>query len=86
VAFAQMDGLCFANTAAGRPMSFTVQTPEGPRNLLGDQPRYGEDGPWVALDFALQLSISLVQWRQWQKHRAEGENAVRVLSVVLPAR
>jgi hypothetical protein len=88
VTFAQMDGLYFENTAAGRPMNFTVETPEGPRNVLGNQPRYGDDGPspWVALDFSLQLSISLVQWRQWQKHQAEGEGTPRVLSAILPAR
>jgi hypothetical protein len=88
VTFTEMDGLYFANTAAGRPMSFTVDTPDGPRNVLGNQPRYGDDGPsqWVALDFSLQLSISLVQWRQWQKHQAEGDSTPRVLSAILPAR
>jgi hypothetical protein len=89
VAFAQMDGLYFANTAAGKPMNFTVETPDGPRNVLGNQPRYSDDGaaPWISLDFSLQLSISLVQWSEWQRHRRLGaEGAPRVLSATLPSR
>jgi hypothetical protein len=87
VGFAQMDGLYLANTDAGTPMSFTVQTPGGPRNVLGDRPRYaGGRRTWIALDFSLQLSISLVQWGQWQADHAAPNGAERVFSVTPPSR
>jgi hypothetical protein len=88
VAFSQMDALYFADTAAGRAMNFTVETPDGPKNVLGNRPRYGDGGPsrWIALDFSLQLSISLVQWTEWQKHRAGAEGTSRVLAATLPGR
>jgi hypothetical protein len=71
ISFAQMDGLFFANTAAGAPFNATVSTPAGPRNVLAPEPQYANRrSDWISLDYSLQLSISLVQWGQWQQHAA----------------
>jgi hypothetical protein len=82
-----MDGVYFANTAAGAPVDMTVKTPEGPRNVLGDQPQYADGRTtWVSLDDSLQLSISLTQWGQWRQHQGQAAKAARVHSATLPAR
>jgi hypothetical protein len=87
VGFAQLDGLYFANTAAATPVNMTVETAKGPRNVLGDQPRYAHGrSSWVSLDYSLQLSISLVQWGQWQQHQKLDAAAPRVHAAVLPGR
>jgi hypothetical protein len=72
VSFAEMDALYFANTAAGKPFNATASTPSGPHNVLPGEPDYASRQPaWISLDYSLQLSISLVQWGQWQQHAAE---------------
>jgi hypothetical protein len=87
ITFAQMDGVYFANTAAGAPVDMTVKTPEGPRNVLGDQPQHADGRTtWVSLDYSLQLSISLTQWGQWRQHQGQAAKAARVHSATLPAR
>lgn len=69
VSFAAIDSLYFANVMAGTSFNMTVQTPEGPVNVMGKGvPNYGDPAQtqWIALDYSLQLSMSLSQWMQWQ--------------------
>jgi hypothetical protein len=86
ISFAAMDGLYFADIPAGTPFRTTVQTASGPVNVLGDWPLYADGrSPWVSLDYSLQLSISLAQWREWMANSDEAA-AVRVHDAVLPGR
>ncbi|MGH9885227.1 MAG: hypothetical protein ACREBE_06850 [bacterium] len=87
VSFPAMDGIYFANTKAGQPVNMTAMTSKGPVNVLGaDVPTY-TDGhtAWISLDFSLQLSISLVQWTEWEGDKAEGARP-HVFAARLPAR
>lgn len=90
ITFPEMDNLYFANTAAGVPFNAVAQTATGPRNVLGTAPQYADGRTtWVSLDYSLQLSISLVQWSEWQQHRAQDRPNVvdeREFDAVLPAR
>ena len=88
ISFAEMDGIYFANTDAGTPVNMTVETASGPVNVLGDEPVYADGrGDWVSLDFSLQLSISLVQWGQWQQHvRDTAQAPTERVHEELPAR
>jgi hypothetical protein len=91
ISFAETDALFFANTAAGKPFNVTVSTATGPRNALPGEPQYANSRPsWISLDYSLQLSISLVQWGQWQQHAAEETAAKggreRHFRATLPAR
>jgi len=90
VGFAQMDALFFANVPCGTPVSMTAQTAAGPVNVLGDGvPTYaaGHQG-WISLDYSLQLSISLVQWGQWQQVASASKQAKRrsAIEPLLPGR
>jgi hypothetical protein len=40
---------------------------------------------WVSTDFSLQLSISLVQWQEWDRHQKEN-GGKRAMKAALPAR
>jgi len=72
VPFASSDRIFFFNTPAGVPIDMTAQTPSGQVNVLGDWPQYADGrADWIALDYSLQLSISLVQWLEWQKNQEE---------------
>jgi hypothetical protein len=91
ISFAEMDGIYFANTAAGQPFNTTVNTATGARNVLTGEPQYASGQPaWISLDYSLQLSISLVQWGQWQQHAAAEAAAKglreRDFDATLPAR
>lgn len=90
ITFAEMDALYFANTRAATPFNATVTTAQGPRNVLTG-PQYADGRPtWISLDYSLQLSISLVQWHQWQQHAAEDaggkDGRKRKFAAPLPAR
>lgn len=51
------------------------------------QPQYANGGTqWISTDFSLQLSISMVQWLEWQADRTEEPAGNRVMQGVLPAR
>jgi len=66
VTFAEMDAIYFANVMAGT--SFNMTTPGG-TNVMGNcVPNYPNRAQkaWIALDYSLQLSMSLTQWMQWQ--------------------
>ncbi len=83
VAFAAMDGLYFANTGAGVPVNMTT----GGTNVLAPAPRYASGRPdWIALDFSLQLSISLVQWAEWVEDRGRLAGTQHTFTGMLPAR
>lgn len=41
---------------------------------------------WVSTDFSLQLSISLVQWAEWQADKKEEATGPRLMQGALPAR
>ena len=72
VPFASSDRIFFFNTPAGAPIDMTAQTPSGRVNVLGDWPQYADGRTsWIPLDYSLQLSISLVQWLEWQKNQQE---------------
>lgn len=66
VSFSAIDAIYFANVMAGT--SFNMTTASG-INVMGDGvPKYENPAQtqWIALDYSLQLSISLSQWMQWQ--------------------
>ncbi len=57
----------------------------GPAKIV-PPPSYGT-GPaeWISTDFSLQLSISLVQWQEWQQDRQQRPGA-RIFNGILPSR
>lgn len=70
VSFPAIDSLYFANVMAGASFNTTVKTPDGDINVMGNGvPAYPNPAQtnWIALDYSLQLSISLLQWMQWQE-------------------
>ncbi|MBT0570150.1 hypothetical protein KIK84_07425 [Curvibacter sp. CHRR-16] len=70
VTFSEMDAIYFANVMAGT--SFNMTTPGG-KNVMGEGvPAYPNPAQkqWIALDYSLQLSMSLKQWMQWQADQA----------------
>jgi hypothetical protein len=72
VTFSQADSIYFANVMAGTPFNTTVKTSGGDVNILGPgMPSYSDPSrkTWIALDYSLQLAISLNQWAQWQEHQ-----------------
>ena len=69
VSFSAIDSIYFANVMAGTSFNMTVQTPGGSINVMGNGvPKYANPAQtsWIALDYSLQLSISLQQWMEWQ--------------------
>jgi hypothetical protein len=51
------------------------------------QPQYPNGAKqWVSTDFSLQLSISMVQWAEWQSDQVDEATGPRVMEGVLPAR
>ncbi|HYD81355.1 MAG TPA: hypothetical protein VEC06_16230 [Paucimonas sp.] len=72
VSFSAIDSIYFANVMAGASFNTTVKTPSGEVNVMGNGvPNYGDPAQtsWIALDYSLQLSISLQQWMQWQAYQ-----------------
>lgn len=94
VSYQQMDGVYFADTMCGTPVNMTVDG----KNVLTGMPDYGDgSSTWIATDFSMQASISMVQWQQWQLHAAAekaaeegpetlGERAPRTFKLDLPNR
>jgi len=78
--FSDIDGLYFANTMAGTSFNTTIQTPSGPVNLIPPSYANSSQTQWIALDYSMQLSISLTQWMNWQAAKA---NAVPPKSRVM---
>ena len=79
--FSEIDGIYFANTAAGAPFNMTVSTPDGPKYVMGKGvPTYADAKrtDWISLDYSLQSSIALKQWMQWQAHQNEAKE-VRIV-------
>lgn len=71
VSFPAIDSIYFANVMGGTSFNMTVKTPGGEINVMGNGvPNYGVPGQtnWIALDYSLQLSISLEQWMEWQAY------------------
>ncbi len=70
VSFANIDSIYFANVPAAAPFNMTVETDNGPVNVMGNGvPDYASGRKsWISLDYSLQLSISLTQWMQWQEN------------------
>lgn len=83
VTFAQMDGAYFGNTTCGIPMDFDIA---GTSVLTGMPVYAGGATKWVATDYSMQLSISMVQWQEWQQHRSTDASTPRVLDSKLPRR
>ncbi|QOC22405.1 hypothetical protein IC757_15560 [Wenzhouxiangella sp. AB-CW3] len=77
ITYPQIDAIYFANTPAAEPFNTTVQTDSGSINLLPGQPDYGDNNrsSWISLDYSLQASISIVQWKQWQQHKEDPQPA-----------
>ncbi|MGF1683720.1 hypothetical protein [Photobacterium minamisatsumaniensis] len=73
ISFADIDSLYFANTGAGVPFNMTVQTPDGPKNVMANDAPIYADGrkKWISLDYSLQSSIALKQWMQWQANKPQ---------------
>ena len=88
IRFSDMDRIYFANTNAGTPVDMTANLPPVV-SVLGNEPVYaGGRTDWISLDYSLQLSISLVQWGEWQRHLQNENTQVhdRVLQAPLPGR
>lgn len=67
ISFAEMDSVYFRNIDASSP--FNPMT-YNKKNVYPGKPNYnGDRDQWISLDFSLQLSISIVQWNQWQAHQ-----------------
>ncbi len=69
VSFANIDSIYFANVMAGASFNMTVKTEQGEVNVMGNGvPNYGNPAQtqWISLDYSLQMSMSLLQWMQWQ--------------------
>lgn len=88
ITFPEMDAIYFANIGCGEPMNMSAQTSSGPVNVLGDGVPTYPDGKtaWLSTDFSLQLSISLVQWGEWQQDQQQQANESRVFESTLPGR
>ncbi len=70
VTFSQIDAIYFANVMAGTSFNMTTSTGQ---NVMGDGvPNYPNPAQkaWIALDYSLQLSMSLKQWMEWQADQA----------------
>jgi hypothetical protein len=76
VTFSQIDAIYFDNVAAGAPVNMSTRGPGAPVPVLGKGvPSYaGGPAGWISLDYSLQLSISLVQWGEWQQHQAQAQS------------
>jgi hypothetical protein len=83
ITFPEMDAIYFANIGCGEPMNMKAQTV----NVLGDGVPTYPDGKtaWLSTDFSLQLSISLVQWGEWQENQQQA-NEARQFESTLPGR
>lgn len=89
ISYPQIDSIYFASTPAAQPFNATVDTAQGPVNILPGQPDYAslDRSDWISLDYSLQTSISIVQWKQWQQHLADPKPAhLDVHAAKLPRR
>ncbi|MEM9304274.1 MAG: hypothetical protein AAGE01_19335 [Pseudomonadota bacterium] len=88
ITYPEIDSIYFASTAAATPFNATVVQSSGPVNILPGQPDYGDARTdWISLDYSLQFSISIQQWKQWQQHLAANHAAQeRIHSAKLPRR
>lgn len=51
------------------------------------KPQYASGATqWISTDFSLQLSISMVQWAEWQSDQVDEPTGPRVMEGILPAR
>ncbi|WP_224248000.1 hypothetical protein [Hyalangium gracile] len=72
-----LDATYFAELPCSTPFSGTgVAKPQYPNGST----------QWVSTDFSLQLSISMVQWMEWQADQVEEANGPRIMQGVLPGR
>lgn len=87
ITFPEMDAIYFANIGCGVPVNMNAQTPSGPQNVLGNGVPTYADGKttWISTDYSLQLSISLVQWGEWQENQRQAGEA-REFESTLPGR
>jgi hypothetical protein len=64
VSYEQIDAVYFGDTQCGTAMNFTTT---GTPPVTVSAPSYASgSAAWVALDFSLQLNISLRQWMEWE--------------------
>jgi hypothetical protein len=77
ITFPEIDSIYFASTPAAAPFNTTVEQAQGPVNILPGQPNYNGTvaDNWLSLDYSLQFSISIVQWKQWQQHAKDPKPA-----------
>lgn len=87
VTFPEMDSIYFANIGCGEPMNMNTPPSGGAVNVLGNGvPTYPDGGTaWLSMDYSLQLSISLVQWGEWQENQQQAHE-VRKFESTLPGR
>lgn len=70
IAFDQIDSIYFASVPAAAPFVTTVEVDNKAVNIYPNLPKYNpSQDSWISLDYSLQLSISLVQWNEWQEHQ-----------------
>jgi hypothetical protein len=72
-----LDATYFADLACSTSFSGTGVAP--PQYANGEK-------QWISTDFSLQLSISMVQWAEWQADQKEEATGPRVMQGVLPGR
>ena len=72
------DAVYFATDSCGQPFN---------GGTIVAAPKYAGGGTeWISTDFSLQLSISMVQWKEWQADQKFERNSARLMQGVLPAR
>lgn len=89
ITFDELDSLYFASTDAAVPFNTTVMQGTNAVNVLPGQPAYNGSVAenWISLDYSLQLSISLVQYKQWQAHEVSPvPQSEEVHEAILPRR
>ena len=72
------DAVYFATTQCSQPFQGGSVVP-GPQYASGRK-------EWISTDFSLQVSISMVQWLEWQADQVDEATGPRVMQGLLPAR
>ena len=87
ITYPEIDSIYFATTPAASSFNTIVSTAAGYENIYAAPVYDPPHSDWISLDYSLQFSISLVQWKQWQQHEVDAIPAEqRIHSAILPRR
>lgn len=87
ITYPEIDSIYFATTPAASSFNTIVSTAGGYENIYAAPVYDPPQSDWISLDYSLQLSISIVQWQQWQQHvNAATPAEKRIHSAKLPRR